>query len=180
MRRLGAGHDLHHPHRSRALRAPARTVLAVDGRGGPHSPAFGAAVGALYAALGADAPLEGTWWSGEDRLGFDLDHPDEWRWTLTVPAPASSPATGAVRREDRPAQRVARLIHHGPYAEEGPSLDALRAFVAAQGLRIADAHTETYLTDPRTTPPAELRTELRVPVGCPHSRGSPPHQSQRP
>ena len=60
--------------------------------------------------------------------------------------------------------RVARLVHHGPYADEGPSLEALRAFAGARGLRIADAHTETYLTDPRATPPAELRTELRVPV----------------
>jgi hypothetical protein len=146
---------------------PARSVLAVDGAGAPAGPAFAAALAALYAALGADAPLEGTWWSGDDRLAFVLDRPEGWRWTLAVPAPdrtaAPGPATG-VRLEHRPAARVARLVHHGPHEEEGPSLAALAAFVAARGLVAADAHTETYLTDPRTTAPAGLRTELRVPV----------------
>jgi len=145
---------------------PARTVLAVDGRGDPAAPAFAAAVAALYAALGADAPLEGTWWSGDDRRAFALDRLDGWRWTLAVPAPegVAAPPGGDVRVERRPAARVARLVHHGPHAAEGPSLAALHAFVAAEGLRATDAHTEVYLDDPRTTAPAALRTELRVPV----------------
>jgi hypothetical protein len=146
---------------------PARTVLVIDGEGAPDGAAFAAAVEALYAALGHDARLEGTWWSGEDRLAFVLDRPEDWRWTLAVPAAGEAPGprsgTG-VRLERRPAQRVARLIHHGPYEDEGPSLAALYAFVGAQGLSPADAHTETYLTDPRSTPPGDLRTELRVPV----------------
>lgn len=145
---------------------PARTVLAVDGHGGPGSPAFGAAVAALYAASGADVPLEGTWWSGDDPLSFDLDRPDGWRWTLALPfaGPQAAAAGGGVRVESRPPERVARLIHHGPYEDEGPSLQALREHVAASGLAIAGPHTETYLTDPRSTAPADLRTELRVPV----------------
>ncbi len=69
-----------------------------------------------------------------------------------------------MRLERRPTERVARLIHHGPYENERPSLVALYAFVTAQGLSPADAHTETYLTDPRSTPAGDLRTELRVPV----------------
>lgn len=146
---------------------PARSVLAVDGRGGPDSPAFGAAVGALYAALGADAPLEGTSCGGDDPLTFDLERPDEWHWTLAVPARPDTPApdaVGDVRLEHRAGRAGRRLIHHGPYAGEAPSLLALRAFVADRGLALAGAHTETYLTDPRTAAPADLRTELRVPV----------------
>jgi hypothetical protein len=50
------------------------------------------------------------------------------------------------------------------HEDEGPSLAALHAFVAEQGLEPAGPHTETYLNDPGTTAPADLRTELRVPV----------------
>lgn len=158
---------------------PARAVLAVDGRGGPEGDPFGSAVRALFAvraALGApqDEPLEGTYCQDGDPLRFDLDDESGWHWTLTVPAPpqrtAEAVATAAqrfgapVELRGVPAQRVARLLHRGPFADEQPSLDALYAFVGAQGLVPAGPHTETYLNDPSTTAPADLRTVLRVPV----------------
>jgi hypothetical protein len=134
---------------------PECTVLAVDGEGAPVGPGFEAAVAALARD---DVPIEGTWWSGDDRLAFDLQRPDGWRWTLAVTVPS------ALRLEKRPAQRMARLVHRGPYEDEGPALAALYAFVAEQGLEPAGAHTEVYLNDPSRTAPADLRTELRVPV----------------
>ncbi len=133
---------------------PAHAVLAVDGSGSAEGPAFEAAVGTLL----SERTIQGTWWSGDDRTRFDLENPDGWSWTVAVPVAAG------VRVEQRPAQRVAKLLHHGPYEEEGPSLAALYAFVAEQGLEPAGPHTETYFNDPATTPPADLRTELRVPV----------------
>jgi hypothetical protein len=125
---------------------PARTVLAIDGEDAPSEPAFQAAVAALARD---DVPLEGTWHAFGD---------DGWRWTLAAPVPAG------VRIERLPPERVARLVHHGPYDDEGPSLDALYAFVAEQGLEPAGAHRELYLTDPAVVAPADLRTELLVPV----------------
>jgi hypothetical protein len=133
---------------------PACTQLAIDGQGAPEGPAFETALGALHNRR----PIEGTWWSGENRLEFDLGDPANWRWTLAVPVP------GAVRLVQRPAQRVAWLVHHGPYEDEGPTLGALYAFVLAQGLTPAGPHTEVYLNDPSRTAPADLRTEIRVPV----------------
>lgn len=67
-----------------------------------------------------------------------------------------------LRHED--GRRVARLLHEGPYADEGPSLAALYEFVSTQGLTPAGPHTEVYLTDPSRTAPADLRTILQVPV----------------
>jgi hypothetical protein len=133
---------------------PECTMLEIDGEGAPAGPGFDAAVQALQ----HEAPIEGTWWSGDDRLAFDLERPDGWRWTLAVPIP------GTVRLVRRPAQRVAWLVHHGPYDDEGPSLAALYAFVAEQGLVPDGPHTEVYVTDPTKVAPADLRTELRVPV----------------
>lgn len=161
---------------------PARALLAVDGRGAPEDPPFAAAVRALFAvraSLGAaeDVPMEGTYAQDGDPLRFDLDAPHAWHWTLAVPAPegrtAEAVTTAALRfgvpveLRAGPAHAVAELVHPGPYADEQPSLDALYAFVEGQGLRPAGAHTEVYLTDPGSTPPADNRTVLRVPVWTP-------------
>lgn len=133
---------------------PGCAVLEVSGKGAPEGQAFDAAIRALH----RDVPIEGTWWSGDDRLSFDLHDPEGWSWTLAVPVPDT------VRLVRRPAQRVAWLVHSGPYEEEGPALTALYRFVAEQGLEPAGPHTEVYLNDPSRTAPADLRTELRVPV----------------
>jgi hypothetical protein len=143
---------------------PPRTMLTIAGSGSPDGPAFAAAVAALVSAVGDRVVLEGTWWSGSDPLSFDLERPDGWSWTIAAPVPDSFEAPDGMRREARPVERFARLVHRGPYDEEGPSLAALYAFVAARGLTPAGAHTEAYLTDPQTIPPPDLRTELRVPV----------------
>lgn len=158
---------------------PARAVLTVDGTGAPEAPEFTRAVRALFAAraaLGAreDVPLEGSYSQDGDPLRFDLTEPGGWHWRLLVPAPAHATALAvetAGRRFGAPvhlrrpaAQRVARLLHHGPYADEGPSLAALYAFVERAGLVPAGPHTEVYLTDPATTVPERMRTFLQVPV----------------
>jgi hypothetical protein len=158
---------------------PARAVLTVDGTGAPEAPAFTSAVRALFAvraALGApeDVPLEGSYSQDGDPLRFDLGAPDGWHWRLSVPAPphataeaveTAGPRFGAPVHLRIPlAQRVARLLHRGPYADEGPSLAALYSFIERAGLVPAGPHTEVYLTDPSTTPPAQLRTLLQVPV----------------
>ncbi|OLT16141.1 hypothetical protein BJF78_14655 [Pseudonocardia sp. CNS-139] len=154
---------------------PAREVLAVDGAGSPDAPGFLAAIGGLFALYGTlggagDPPLEGTFAQEGDPMRLDLDDKDGWVWRLALPAPAAATAAAVAAGDPRVAlvrqepQRVARLVHHGPYADEEPSLAALYAFVAAGGLAPAGPHTEVYLTDPATTAPADMRTWLQVPV----------------
>lgn len=145
---------------------PARDVLAVEGVGAPDSTAFRAAIQALVVAVrgAVDVPFEGTYAQDGDPMRFDLDEPEGWHWTLSVPAPGHARAVGTVRRRRQEARTVAQLLHHGPYEDEAPSLEALYAYVAGQGLTPAGAHTEVYLTDPSRTPPADLRTLLQVPV----------------
>ncbi len=161
------------------IEIPARDVLTVDGVGSPEDAAFTAAVRALCAvrsALGGrdDVPLEGSYAQDGDPSAFDLDAPGGWHWRLLLPAPphtqAEAVGTAAARfgapvllRSAGPAV-AAELLHCGPYAEEGPSLAALYAFVTGRGLTPAGPHTEVYLTDPRVVEPVELRTLLRVPV----------------
>ena len=154
----------------RLIDLPARTVLAVDGEGPTTSPRFAEAVRTLIAArfsLGGDyAPFEGTY-RQQDRTDFDLGDPEGWVWTLSVDAPAGAADAAVppgVRLERQPAGRAISLTHIGPYEEEGPSLAALRDFASASALTITGPHTETYLSDPTVTAPADLRTLLRYPI----------------
>lgn len=60
--------------------------------------------------------------------------------------------------------RCAQLLHLGPYADEGPSIQRLHAAIADAGLRPRGRHHEIYLGDPRRSAPLRLRTILRQPV----------------
>jgi len=57
-----------------------------------------------------------------------------------------------------------QVMHHGPYAEEAPTIAALHAFIEAAGLVRRDKHHEVYLSDPRRVAPTAMRTILRQPV----------------
>jgi hypothetical protein len=148
---------------------PEQEYLAIDGAGPAAGPAFTEAVERLYAALaaagGADVPLEGLWWTPGAGHPFDHDAPEEWRWTLLVPAPDGAVPAAPVRRERLAEGASAEVMHHGPHADEGPTIAALHDWIAAQGLERRGRHHEVYLDDPRTTAPEALRTLLRQPVG---------------
>lgn len=56
-------------------------------------------------------------------------------------------------------------LHLGPFADEAPVLYRLHNDVIPEGgYAFNGHHHEIYLSDPRRTPPAKLRTILRQPV----------------
>jgi hypothetical protein len=64
--------------------------------------------------------------------------------------------------------RAVQILYLGPYAEEGPTIQRVHAFIRAQGLRfdgVKQKHHEIYLSDPRRTAPEKLKTIIRQPVG---------------
>lgn len=146
-----------------------RRVLMLDGAGSPDSANFGAAVRRLYAAAGSvAAPLEGLW-SEAGREGFDPSSAkDSWRWTLLLPAGEDADTSRLperVRVETFAEGRAAEILHLGPYEDEEPTIAALLSFITQDcGLAVRGRHHEIYLDDPRTCPPAELRTVIRQPV----------------
>jgi hypothetical protein len=158
------------------------------------SPEFEATIGALYAAAytirfaleraGAPtrkvAPLEGLWWSAAERR---LDEERRsWRWTLLIRLPPEATdevvvaalADAAARKPELPVGKLrveelaeglcAQVLHRGPYSTEGPTIEALHAFVAEQGRTCRGRHHEIYLGDPRRSAPERLRTLIRQPV----------------
>jgi hypothetical protein len=156
--------------------------------------AYAEAVGWLYAVSyglkfaakegGKDyvvPPLEGLWWA-DDYTAFTEDKRDQWRWTMMIMAPdfvtkkqfdaavkKAGKKLGAppdtLRFEDYDEGLAVQILHIGSYAEEAPTIRRLHeTFLPQNGLRESGPHHEIYLSDPRRTEAAKLKTILRQPV----------------
>ncbi|MGA5562883.1 GyrI-like domain-containing protein [Streptomyces platensis] len=127
-------------------------------------------------------PLEGLWWA-DDMDDFLARLKDNWRWRLLINVPGwitgemiedaqhtaltkkNLPAIPDVRSETLREGTSAQVLHIGPYDDETPVLTRLhREYLPANHLRETGLHHEIYLSDPRRTDPAKLRTILRQPV----------------
>jgi hypothetical protein len=134
--------------------------------------------------------LEGLYWRADGSTDFDAilgPDRDTWRWTLLIGLPDEateaelkaalaagrakvSPEVAANLRIERFAEGpVAQVLHLGPYSEEGQTIEALHAAIAAAGLRPTGRHHELYVGDPRRSAPERLKTLLRQPVALSRS-----------
>lgn len=128
-------------------------------------------------------PIEALWMTADDG-SFDMNvPPQEWSWRVlmavsddVIPS-VFEEAVAEVRRKKGDFEHLRRLrferwqeghcaqiMHVGPYSEERPTIEALHAFIAAEGFKQRGAHHEIYLGDPRQSDPAKLKTVLRQPV----------------
>ena len=128
-------------------------------------------------------PLEGRWWAeGAPEGGLQAPR-ESWRWRLRIAVPddvddaelaevvrAATSRKGGKLEGSAEAKRVfverigpathGRILHVGPYADEPRSFARLDAALEGAKLRPARSHLEVYLSDPRRTAPARLRTVL--------------------
>jgi hypothetical protein len=128
------------------------------------------------------AGLEGLWWGVSGAQWMIAQARTHWRWKLLIRVPdfvgarevaaaqrallarGKGKAVAQVKLEALREGRCVQMLHIGPYANEGPTMDAMLAFATAQGLRFTGRHHEIYLSDPRRVKPEKLRTILRHPV----------------
>lgn len=126
-------------------------------------------------------PLEGLWWVA-DMSAFSVADKSAWSWTAMIAQPdrvtqamvddavaqaarkKPLPAAPRLRLESFAEGLAAQVMYIGPYAEEGPTIERLHAFIAEHGHEPAGKHHEIYLGDPRRTDPAKLKTVIRQPV----------------
>ena len=127
-------------------------------------------------------PLEGLW-SALDPSAFERAAKDEWQWTMLIMQPpwitsdmATDAIASATAKKDLPALPLLRLddfaegrsvqiLHIGSYADEAPTLRRLHSeYMPAHDLDFNGRHHEVYLSDPRKTAAAKLKTILRQPV----------------
>jgi hypothetical protein len=129
-------------------------------------------------------PLEGLWWS-RDMASFRRGDKSRWLWTAMILQPSfitraevidavaaaqkKHPSAGLrhLRFESFAEGRAAQLMHIGPYADEGPNIERLHAFIAEQGGKLSGKHHEIYLSDPRRAAPDKFRTIIRQPFTIP-------------
>lgn len=136
------------------------------------------------AALGKDyvvPPLEGLWWA-DDPESFITRDKDQWRWTMMIMVPdfvtrdmfekAVAKRGGklgqppqSLRLEPYREGLSLQILHVGSYDDEGPVLARLHDEVMpSKGMSFNGPHHEIYLSDPRKTEAAKLKTILRQPV----------------
>lgn len=125
-------------------------------------------------------PLEGLWWVEDMRL-FATSRKEDWLWTMMIMQPPvvtrpifEAALTQVMKKKPNPRLQdvrfeqfvegcSAQILHIGPYAEEGPNVARLHAFIEHNGNVLRGKHHEIYLSDPGRTAPAKLKTVVRQP-----------------
>jgi hypothetical protein len=143
---------------------PTATMAVVRTTGDPSElgprvfPAlYGAAYGLKFALKKAGGPEykvpapRARWFAGENWRSVPRE---EWEaaWGIEIPegtgeVPQKDPET-PVAIERWEYGTVAEVLHLGTYAEEGPTIDLLHAFIEEQGYEIVGPHEEEYQSRP--------------------------------
>lgn len=127
-------------------------------------------------------PLEGLWFADDPRV-FTARDKDAWSWSMMiwqpdwitnemveaglekVTATKSAAAGELIRFEELAEGRALQTLHVGAYDDEAPVIAHMHEeTMPAHGVSPSGHHHEIYLSDPRKTEPARLRTILRQPV----------------
>lgn len=126
-------------------------------------------------------PLEALWWA-DDMSDFVARRKDWWRWTQMLMVPDfvpdemfSAALAGARKKLGEPPASLrletfaeglsVQIMHIGSYDDEAPTIRRLHEeFLPQNGLVENGHHHEIYISDPRKTAPAKLKTVLRQPV----------------
>ncbi len=124
--------------------------------------------------------LETLWWSVSGE--FDISNAATLRWQAYLMVPGfmttklfeEARKQAAAKHPEIPYHvvtlttveegRAVQMLHVGRYDREKPPIDALHAYVAANGLVVTGKHHEIYMSDPRRTKPDKLKTVIRLGV----------------
>lgn len=129
-------------------------------------------------------PLEGFWWQNGVR-GVDYSKKDQFHWLCVIRLPefitkqdfdwAVAQAGRKKKMDCASAEMITieeglcvQMLHTGAFDEEPATTAQMEAYLLEQGYSndITDTrlHHEIYLSDPRKTDPARLRTVIRHPI----------------
>jgi DNA-binding transcriptional MerR regulator len=94
----------------------------------------------------------------------DPIHEEEGTIECCFPVAGAAEPQGRVKLRHLSGGPVAWTRHVGPYDQVGDAYAALDAWVADNGRHMAGAPREVYLSEPRTTAPEDLLTEVVWPL----------------
>ena len=125
-------------------------------------------------------PLEGLWWA-DNMPEFSIERKADWKWTAMIMQPEYvtrdllQAAMEQVKKKKNPRAlsklrfdsfhegKAAQIMHIGPFAEEGPTIEKIHKFIFDNGYEITGKHHEIYLSDFRRAAPQNLKTVIRQP-----------------
>jgi len=127
-------------------------------------------------------PLEGLWWAKNMKV-FVSGKKDQWLWTMMIMIPDHVPSKlvqSAIMsaNEKKPELDFSKLrvetfaeglsvqiMYIGAYKDEAPVIHELHnGYLPTNGFIPNGKHHEIYLSDPRKTTAAKLKTIIRQPV----------------
>lgn len=148
------------------IRTLPETRVAFIAATGPYSQA-----GPVFGRLMAWAGMNGHIRNGTMPIGVYYDDPtsiapEKLRFEACLPVDQSATPVGEINTRTLPGGQYAVTIHTGSYANLSDTYTKLfRDWLPSSGRELRDEPCiEYYLTDPRTTPDAENKTEVCVPI----------------
>mgnify|MGYP000956916097 CR=1 FL=1 len=157
------------------VHVPPVLAAQLPGRSGPDPASIGAAMCTAFASLMDFVQHHGLTVNGQPRAIYTAYGPEGVGFTVALPV-ALGPDTArtedpSFRVEDLPSCKALRFTHQGPYPELAQTYNRITEFMKEKGWMQSEADWicympmwEEYLNDPETTPPAELRAYIYLPV----------------
>lgn len=126
-------------------------------------------------------PLEGLWWC-DNMDEFTVENKENWQWKLLIMQPEcvtkeiyeeAAKKVGCEKElvsinklefESYDEGLAVQMLHVGPFADEGPTVDKLHKFIMDNGYKMSRKHHEVYLSDTRRSNPQNWKTIIRQPV----------------
>ncbi|MBI4904631.1 MAG: GyrI-like domain-containing protein [Acidobacteria bacterium] len=140
---------------------------------GPDPASIGAAMHTAFESLMGFVLRHNLMVIGQPRAIYTA-YGAEVAFTVAIPVaagPETAVGDSSIRVEELPATKAYRFTHHGPYPELAQTYGHITEFMKEKGCMESEADWirympmwEEYLNDPETTPPAELRTYIYLPV----------------
>lgn len=170
------------------------SYLAIEGKGEPTGEVFTKAIESLYPLAygiknickkqGKDfgiPKLEGLWWIKSNKLFLEVPR-KEWYWKLLIRMPdfvISEIVKNAkeevfkkkglslikeIKFENIDEGKCIQIMHTGPYSTEQETIAKIKGFARKNNYAENGSHHEIYISDPRKTIPAKMKTILRQPI----------------
>jgi effector-binding domain-containing protein len=125
---------------------------------------IGAGMGEAFHALMRHAEATGARFVGPPTTLYPEMPQEEVTFLVCMPVAPGAVAGEGVDLQELPAVEAATLLYTGPYEGMGPSWERLMTWLGTSGRQAGGPMREVYLNDPDTVAPADLLTELVVPL----------------
>jgi len=121
-------------------------------------------LGPAWGAIMQHAAKMGAQPSGPPYVAYHNMDMQDLDLEIGFPFPQTIQGEGEVAQGEVPGGKAAACLHVGPYDQIRGAYEALGAWMQTNGHVASGAAYEFYLNDPRTTPPAELQTQVVFPL----------------